>query len=334
MYVEQAVSSLGAIPAHVATFAAARGWGTVGVTLTRPGGGRSFTLQASDDENRLTVFDAADSANRRANIRRPLLGGGLDTPVEFAPTKIHMFGDTEPEPFIAVVVEFGFNYYRHLYIGNMVKKGSYAGGEVICGNGPIDTAVSFLGASQSYKSTYNKYLFSARHRHNNDQPSHDAGVAFVGAQAGGVNVVHASNLASWRRFDGPEGGNNVANSFDGTEVFGGAADNFMLGLLQRHGRAEFGAASVLNPINLFCPAGDLDADYRIRPIGHPAGVFAVNMVGLNPGQQIVLGTQHFRVFPEWRRTLTESFARGGGGANGFYFLDETSYMLGLAYPED
>ena len=130
-YQESVVSSITEIPALIATFAAANGWTVSGANYTRPGGGITFVLDA-------TISGAAHTLSwtqgtESARIISPRLNGTSETPVTSIPSKVHLFAATTPQPFIAIVVEYGFNSYRHLYLGNMVKAGAYTGGEVIAG---------------------------------------------------------------------------------------------------------------------------------------------------------------------------------------------------------
>ena len=337
-YSEQAATAVTDIPALIAAFALARGWTVAGTTLTRPGGGKSFEVTASiggtnNRQHRLFVTDVA-VPTQRALTQLPWVDGTNGNPFVLTPTKVHLFGNDDPweeEPWIAAVIECGFNHYRHVYIGNVAKIGNYTGGEIICAN-CFSYWWSGSAGTVDYRSGLHKYMFSA---HND--ASNDFETAPTGLSAGGVNVVHANNATPWRRFDGPAFSNGRLN-FAGNEVLGGATDAINSGLVRR-GVSDFAGSNILVPVNLFVPdsVNFLGTDARFRPIGFLPGVRMIDMRGIEPGESIQVGNDNWRAFPEFsKRTVTfvgYGTSREDGGAGGFYWPHETSYMLGLAYPE-
>lgn len=332
-YSEQTVTSVLDIPAIAVAFAGARGWTTSGTTITRPGGGRSFNISAAitgtnSREHRVLVTDTLDST-RACWSQMPWVNGTAGNPFVLTPTKVHLFGNDTPwseEPWLAIVIECGFNHYRHIYIGNVVKIGEYTGGEIISANTFRFDASSVPGNSVSFTNTSNRYLCSAKNALSGGGPN----------SVGGVNIVHANNANTWRRFLGPTG-STPQTAFSGTEVFGGASDNISGGLVRR-GVSDFAGSNILVPINLYCPdSSNFGADVRFRPIGHCPGVRMIDMRGLEPGQVIDVGNANWKVFPEFSKRTVQSVlystSRPDGGAGGFYSSFETSFMLGLAYPQ-
>ena len=332
-YSEQTVTAVGDIPALIAAFAAARGWTVAGTTVTRPGGGRSFVITASitgtkNQQHRVFVKDTAAPTQRGCWTQMPWVDGVSGDPFVLTPTKVHLFGDDDPwgeEPWIACVIECGFNHYRHIYIGNIVKIGNYTGGEVICAN---SYTFYYSGGSgtRGYNINDNQYLFSCMHERT--QAALD--------NVGGANIVHADNATPWRRFNGPTS-NNSETSFNGTEIFGGAQDGINSGLVWR-GLSDFAGTNILVPVNLYVPdSAKFGSDVRYRPVGFVPGVRMIDMRGVEPGESIQVGNDNWRVFPEFSKrsqtTMGYGTGRPDGGAGGYYPAYETSYMLGLAYRE-
>lgn len=331
-YSEQTATVITDIPALISAFAEARGWTRSGNTITRPGGGRSFTISATiggtnNREHRLFVTDNAAAA-RRCWTQLPWVDGVSGNPFVLVPTKVHLFGNDDPwdeEPWIAAVIECGYNHYRHVYIGNIAKLGNYTGGEIICAN-LFQFTYSGGSGSVSYESDNNQYLFSARHERTS--AANDA--------VGGANIVHADNANPWRIFNGPAS-TNSGTSFNGTEILGGAMDAINSGLVRR-GLSDFAGSNILVPVNLYVPdSTNFGSDVRFRPVGFCPGVRMVDMRGLEPGESIQVGNQDWRVFPEFSKRSAQSIGYGtsrpDGGAGGYYPPYETSYMVGLAYPE-
>jgi hypothetical protein len=333
-YSEQVATAITDIPALIAAFANTRGWTVAGTTLTSPSGTRSFEITASiggtnNRDHRIFITDTV-TATRRAWTDLPWVDGTDGNPTVLTPTKVHLFGNDTPyapAAFIACVIECGYNNYRHLYIGEMVKVGNYTGGEVICANYFNKSYTGFTGGSYDWYSTANKFLFSAHH---------NAGNGPTGADAGGINMVHADNDVPYRYFDGPAG-LNAGTSMTGVEVFGGIMDSINSGLVY-HGLSDYAGAAILTPFNLFVPDSDnVGSNLRIRPVGYPAGPRMVNMESLEPGETIDVGGDNWKVFPEFRKSfetlIKYGTSRDDGGAGGYYPVRESSYLVGIAYPE-
>lgn len=311
---EHAIVSITEIPALVATFALARGWSASGTTITRPGGGLAIAVTASD-----TGFDhylqAAPTtvATTSSRFYSPKLKGTVATPEVSIPSKVYLFGASAPEPFIAIVVEYGINLYRHMYIGNLVKACDYVGGECVSAVQPFVSSSS-IGYPSSYRS--NNYLFAGR-------PN-----AIADAYAGGVRVEHANNPTTWRKFDTTKDTTTPMDSFDNTGVLGGFTDDVNDGFLAR-GKAPFAGAQILVPLNLYAPMPITD-DTRFVPLGYPAGVRTVNMEDLTPNSTFLIGSQTWRCFPAMRKSSATSVVKDADG----WADDESSYWVGYAYPQD
>lgn len=319
-YSEQVATTNSEIPPLIAAFASARGWTVSGTQITRPGGGLPISISAVDSDK----ISISAIGGGGGTIKFPYRNGPSEgSPLIVQPTKIHLFGNETPwdeEPWIAVVVECGYNAYRHIYIGNMEKVGNYTGGEVIGTNGFREDYRYHSGGNISYNSDDLRYLFSAYH------------VEFTDNDCGGVNIVHADNATNWRVFNGPAN-SSPKDDFTGDEVLGGAMDSISSGLLHK-GISDYAGSNILIPFNLYaCDSVGIQDDVRFRPIGYPPGVRMINMQGLDPGQSIQVGNVNWRVFPEFSKRNNTTVPYGTSNPDGYYPPYETSFMLGLAYPE-
>lgn len=338
-YSEQTATSILDVPALIAAFAQARGWSRSGTTITRPGGGRSFEITATitgtnNRQHRLFITNTAQPTHK-AWCQLPWVDGVSGNPFILTPTKVHLFGNDDPwdeAPWIAAVIECGYNHYRHVYIGNVAKIGNFTGGEIIAAN-TFNWGYSGSSGSASYNSDNNHYLMSANY---GPDGQHTGGTP-TGIAAGGIYVDHAENANPYRVFDGPAGTDARLNMTNGM-AFGGARDSINSGLVYR-GVSDFAGSNILVPINLFAPdsINFSGTDARFRPLGYAAGVRMIDMRGIEPGQSIQVGNEDWRVFPEFSKRTAQSVGYGtsrpDGGAGGYYWQYETSYMLGLAYPE-
>jgi hypothetical protein len=314
-YTIEPVSNITEIPALISDFAVARGWSSSGDgIITHPLTGRTYTITAG---SRLVTV-ACTGTSITAVAKMPYVGAG--SPVEYDPTQVHIFGNNSPydspdtEPFIAFVVECGYNRYRHFYIGSIVKAGNYTDGDLFSCNNHSEyfTSVSTLDITSSRQ----RYMFR--------------GYCNATRAGGGARIVHAANATTWRDFAGPiDGGDPFEETMDGTEVYGGNMDGVNDGRVYR-GSVNFGAAQLLVPVSLYVSKGDLGADYRFIPVGHASGVRLVDMVNLTPGQQCMIGGDAWRVFPEFRKSTARTVSKV---TSPDHWSEETSYYLGLAYRE-
>lgn len=349
-YTVQTASDLNDIPALIAAFALARGWTVQDTTITRPGGGRSFQIYADktapvvngrNSPHRIGVRDALLPAARFVWTSAPQLGGTWNPSSPVAPTKLHLFGNDAPydeegsvAPWIAVVIEFGYNHYRHMYIGNMVKFGNYEGGEVISANYFRQSNYNYWDTSVSYTDNFHKYLFCGGVYTSNSGNPEGANMPTRSA-GGGVNIEHADNAETWRRFGSqymPD--NNFIRNLGGNVVLGGVKDSGLVGGLLRRGVSDFAGADILVPYNLFVPDGEKGSDYLLRPIGFPAGPRAIDMRNIQSEASISVGNRNWRVFGEFQRNIRTSVSKNGlDGTAGNWWDEETSYYVGVAYPE-
>lgn len=324
-YLEQAVGNLAAIPAIVSSFAAARGWAVGSGTIQCPDGlTYGFDVTQTATTQSLAVYDTANPA-RRATTRLLNTAGTQSAPVILMPTKIHLFGNDAPydsdgpdAPYIAIVIECGYNHYRHLYLGKLVKLGEYGGGDVITGNQFQTGGLSATSpASASAHSDNHRRLFAARN------------TSSAGDDVGGVLIEHEANPTPWRGFRASTTNSNPNLNLNGSEVMGGHGDAFNDGLVKR-GVVPFTGSNVLIPINLLIPnPGGLEV--RFVPIGVPPGLRMCDVRSIVPGADIEVGNDTWKVFPEFSKQPSTTVQRLN---NGYWWDNETSHNLGYAYRLD
>ena len=308
---QNTITSLGDIPPLVRIFATTVGF-TVGGTTSAPtlkhpsySGGATFQLSRVNvspyDELFWTQTDTS-AITGTARLRSPVTDAGTAPP-----TKVVMYAGLTPAPYFVIVVEYGYNRYRHLYMGNLVPTASFTGGEVISGANFFQSNSGYdfpLG----YRDTRHQYLFSAHQSY------------WANADCGGARIVHGSNPHPWRRFRAASLSLNGFNSFDGNEIIGGFTDDVNDGYVAR-GRSSFAGTGVLTPINLYAVNGS-----QFAPIGYPAGVRMVNMTDFDPDTTITIGSDSWQVFPAFKKSTSLSVGRGAT-----WGADETSGMIGYAY---
>lgn len=322
-YSVQAVTSWSDVVSEIVSFASARGWSTGSGTITNPVTGLVTTLTASTEY--LTI---APSGGIQSRCRRPWLNGTYPgSPSAVNPVQVHLFGNNSPysapdtEPYIAAVVGFGFNNYRHIYIGTLVAAGSYTDGDVVTCNDFSQTYVADLYPVN----VRSRYLFNA-------YQAHVDGATY----SGGAKITHADNATTWRTFRIPgASGANFDDKFttlDGTDIFGGNGDGVHDGFVYR-AHADFAAGAILVPVNLYCSKGNDGAAYRIRPLGHVAGVRLIDMDGVAAEQQLSISSDDWRVFPEFSKRA-DAFMDWSEMAGTTYWPYEFSGNFGLAYREN
>lgn len=338
------ITAITDVPALVGAFAAANGFdanlSSPNVPIIRcPGDSNSvednieFQIQAlisgTNNQDRDCWWSEARGGSNSfadddiARITSPKINSGAATtanPTVSLPTKLHIFGTAEDtdNPFIACVVEYGFNSYRHLYFGKLEARGGVTGREVI----------ACAGGRRSSSSSNSAWYESGA--------AHFLGSGFSGVQGvgnyGGARLIHASNPTEWRRFDSPQTSSTPNDEYTNQMLVGGYGDGFCEGWVA-DGKAAFAGVNMLVPINLYAPIPiSVGTDVSFVPVGRMAGVRMVNLKDLEPGQSIEVGNETWRVFPmkSKRDEITE--LNGVGGVNWPTF--ETSYYFGYAYLEE
>lgn len=319
-YQSYASSALTDIPANVAILAAAEGW-TVDVTnpnepiFTHPTlvGAVPMRMRANiSGGNHDLYFERATSpaSGPAALIRSPILSGGITQ----APTTVHVFASQTPQPYIAVVVEYGFNRHRHLYFGYLEQVATHTGGEILA------AANHEIIANDAQRSGYGaiSHQYLCRGRNNR----------FGSNLQGGVHINHVNNANPWRQFRAT-GTYNGLEDFTGLEVFGGYMDGPNCGYLST-GMSPFLGGNILVPINLYMPMNPGATAY-FAPLGRTPGVRMINMEDIEPGAQIDVGGNNWRCFPAARKSALTAANYNGSVID--YPIEETSYYIGYAYPE-
>lgn len=323
MFQEYNIAALTDILPLLEGFAEDAGW-TVGSdagnpTFTPPGGSTAIkcryiqTGTGASQRQALFLDMPADVPVISAYITNPRTGTNAAAPGHTQPTKLCLFGDAR---FIAIVVAYGYNRYRHLYMGVMEHLGDYTGREVISGVNVFDSHST--SQNVSFRDTTAQYLFGATHTISGGIPWNNA------AWQGGVHIVHADEPDPWRDFVRPASPSTFSPDF----AAGGFKDDVNDGFLAR-AKSEYAGQHVLTPINLYAAA----PSNNWRPLGRPPGVRLVLMEGVDPEQSIIVGTKQWRVFPHSTKRLTPTYPVGDG-VIGRYPDEDGSYLVGYAYQEE
>jgi hypothetical protein len=318
MFREVIITAITDIPTLVNTFAGDVGFtvtGTSGSPILTPAGGESFQLSTATGTDGGGSFEILRWVNGTVTAQiyspRLLVGAAFNS---VAPTKVIMFGALTPQPYLAIVVAYGFNLYRHLYLGVMEAVGGYTGGEVVSGS-QFPDYIQFSGSTASYRGYNTAHLFG------NYQDRFDA------THSGGVHVVHADNPTyPWRVFhQASQFTFTPSSTIDEKVVFGGFSDDVNDGYLAR-AKSSFAGANILSPINLY--AGRLGNS--ITPIGRPPGIRLVRMDDIAPESTISIGSDDWECIPAFAKSELQSVPRDSGSNLG-KLSAETSWHVGYAY---
>lgn len=332
-YEEHVINSHEEILPLVRALAGTVGWdtsidGSMNPILTYSGGDAPISYKlvvgATANAPTLTWEPVGNAVAKKATMVAPILttDAAPSTPFSPAPTKAFLISSMDPEPYFAIVVEYGFNLMRHLYFGYMEKIGDYTGGEVVSAVNGYNRYSSGNNISYLDSSTYGcTWLFTG------------VGTADLPSdERGGVMVTHANNPTPWRSFYcGNPQYNDPDTSFFGTGALGGFRDAINDGYVAR-GENSIGNANPLVPIELLIDRKS-SSDTLFRPIGRPAGVRMLNLRGLETYSQMTLGSDTWHCFPAISRQSFINSPKGGNSSGHGWRKQQTSYYLGYAYKE-
>lgn len=297
------VTSVDEIPGVITAFAASLGFSTgPGNRIRHPtyAGALAFELSvlrsgsAAALRERVRVWVVGSPDNASATAESPKLNRTVQntaTAVEvMQPTGVHLIGHLEGGPpsagrsFIAAVIEYGFNLYRHLYLGYVEKITDFAGGEVIAGSSQWTSGSVASGNIRADSAEWSGFPFSMKH------PFADP--------VGCVHVDHPANAVPFRTFYNTRGGTQFDDAFaahGGNCVLGGWSDSINSGLLNA-AKSPYSGAQILVPINLYIGKREGNTQ-TFQAIGAPAGVRLVHMEDLEPGARVTVGSSEWVVFP-------------------------------------
>lgn len=327
-YQEYTISALADIPSIVSTFAAAMGWNVVADVLRHPNyegagpGGPGFKLSTSlvgllDD---LTWNCTTGETATTATLRSPILSTVENPTVgnRVLPTKLFLIGMLLPQPYLAIVVEYGYNMYRHLYLGFLEKQGTFTGGVCIAASAGRWTVTS--ETPRWSRSDFRQGLFNANQS------------LWAANRAGGVLAISADNPSSWRNFRASgsptSSSDSLYQSMSNTMALGGFGDGLNDPYVAK-GKAQMAGANVLVPINLCLPRM-LSTDFRLKPIGIPSGVRMINIQEIEAQATLSLGSDTWHSFAEAKKSSSATIPKPNMSGSQ-YRLDENSYYLGYAY---
>jgi hypothetical protein len=356
-YQASAITANTDIPALVATFAASLGFTTTSVSSTEKTvqhptftGAKVFTIRTNN-------IGAAETRRERVELQlnvtgsivawaespkmNPTSGNTAGSVVVSQPTKLHLYGklsggsSDSGKTYIAGIIEYGFNLYRHFYMGYIEKLSSFAGGEVITGSSYCPVPITSFNDSivkwdNSYGNGYISWPFTAE----------NTGYGPVNISNGGLYLDPALKTNPWSSF------NTNGNAFSNTDihnsfaafgdqlVIGGFGDSINTGYMNA-GKSPYAGAQILTPVNLYVGKRATGVQY-FQAVGRAAGVRLVHMEDLDPGSTITIGSSTWRVFPLFRKSAAPSVPiKGYATVSTPYCFpsDNTSLYAGMAYEE-
>lgn len=285
------------------TFATGQGW-----TVNTPASGRVFTkggiyFGLNWDADDVWVAGAtgynagsAWSAQPGASAVQPRSN---DMAGPF--TAYHFFAGTSPD-YLHVVVEKTPGVFKHFMFGQLVKHGTFTGGEYI---GAVYWHMTVSGAAQ-----------------NPNAPNWASHAVPFDANAGSATATHRSAV----RADIDSKSNNWmvfrdANTWNGNYAKGvvrgiGSAGGGLYESLHARSPSEFNSITPLLPI-LVC--ADRPSSL-VSPLGYAPDLRYINMANLNPGQELDIGGVEWLCFPLIQKTDTYNNTSSAVPSSGTYGL--------------
>lgn len=352
-YTVSSITSLNDIPALVKTFADGLGFttttvSTTSVTVKHPTytGALVFTVAVANTGSGATLRERLAitcnaSGSTPAWCESPKLNktqGNTTASVSIEqPSKLHLFGALgggsadSGKTFIAGVVEYGYNLYRHFYLGYAEKITAYDGGEIVTGSAQWPVNIDGASAqsmafdvSAASTTVCQSYPFSACNTSVETNISN-----------GGMYINHAGNAQPWRKFyDGWVWGATLDASLatTGDKIVMGGFRDCVNGGYMAAGKSAYSGAQILTPINLLIGKRVSGVQY-FQAVGRPAGARLAHMEDLEPGAEISIGTAKWRVFPVFSKQANDTLTKLStvSAANTGFPPSNTSQYVGMAY---
>lgn len=282
-YSEQTASTPDDVINKIATFASANGWTIDSNTLA--GSNRTLTLRNTTDYIHVYNSDATN-VRVRASVgytpgqppaNHPNPSGEALANLGAGPyTKLYMFANASPSPHIHVVVELTGGIFRFLSFGMVSKLGTWTGGTYV--------DASYWNESQTWRYYWMRYhssLFDSM-----------SDVAYRGSIRCDIPLDGRAN--AWASL----GYNAAYRAYTG--LFGGDSNTgtgYLTTQFYNRNSPPFSGQVALGTIEF-----DI---FRIGGFWSPSGSFPnvryLNMERFNPGQEITVGADVWKVFPMCRK---------------------------------
>ncbi len=305
-YVQHTINSWDEIPPHVVNAAINAGW-------------------ENPSENKIIIPEGMGVLIKTETATLTLFGDSYSDEMHYTtigaaetPTKLHIFyrdpdsSDNGPQSqFLAGVVEFGYNQYRHFYMGQVRKTGEYRSMGILSSN---------ACTNKTWNNNANRFLLASRNNTSNNN------------NAGGMDIIdplgtRTTSDERWARFgmlasfQSAEGKDIIDN-----RIIGGGLDSINT-VEMYQGKSAFSGQNILAPINLYLTEGqgsdDPDNDtLLLRPLGRANGVRMINLTDIDTDVSIQTGNGVWHTFAEFSRQADRVVTAG-----------KTSFYLGLAYRE-
>jgi hypothetical protein len=301
-YQETTPTSLAQLISQVSTFAQGLGWTETENTLS--GSVRNLTLKRSETDyiylyNRSDVDSGTtlllrSSTSFTSGVAPDSQTGGL-SPYRaqsqlFTPpyTKMYLFGDNLPAPYVFGVIEYTGGFYRHFGFGLLSKYGSYTGGTFYDAEHwnrttSVTPSQDFISVPQSpnHHVLFRGYINWTT---DTDPPVNGAVRCDADGRTNAYAAFRSGNSSTFAAGSGLPDKPNVADGF-----FARTAN-------------PFSGNTALLPINIFVQR----PNPYYSPIGYVPGIRFLNMQNFVAAQEFNVGTDTYKVFP-WVR---KGYAQG------------------------
>lgn len=289
-YSEQTASSPDDVISKIATFAAANGWTIDRNDLVSTN--RTLTLRNGTDHVHVYNTDTGNIRLRgsvgytagAAPSAQPNVSVEAITNVGVGPyTKLYLFASATPAPHIHAVIELADGIFRFLSFGMVEKLGTWTGGTY------VDASYWRVGSvSFSYQwSSVNSALFDSNNSASQGTVSPGAIRCDIPLDSRINAWAVLQNNASYRAYTGLYGATEGNTSGEG----------FLTSQYYSRNNPPFSGQIALGAISVEVS--------RIGGFFSMAGVFPniryLNMARFNPGQEIAVGTDTWKVFPMLRK---------------------------------
>lgn len=294
-YSEQTASSPDDIINKIAAFATANGWTADRNNLS--GSNRTLTLHHSTvtdyvhiyniDVNNVWILGSVGYDSGLTPLLHPNRSNPAVANVGVGPyTKLYMFANSSPAPHVHCVIEMTGGIFRHLSFGMIEKLGAWTGGTFI--------DATYWNANDIYV-----YYFNANH-----SPLFDSNASGSDNYYGSMrcDIPLDSRTNAWAAMYA----NGTYRAY--TKLSGGSGP--MVTQFLNRNDPPFSGQITLGTF--------LVEVFRIGGFWSPAGMVPnvryLNMDRFNPGQEIAVGSDTWKIFPMTRKG-SSSYISGSGASN-------------------
>jgi hypothetical protein len=286
--------------------------------VTPVGGNLTYEFRIyTDPDVGCEVFEVGSMSHAELAVQATHPAGNPNSSSNYnfqSPDKLFVYGEND---WAFLTIRYGFNQYRHVYMGTLHSIGNVGFVDVIGGSNSGyryggRSEPSYFKGSEGLRPIF-MYINSSDYYEDRLEVN----------RRGGVYVVHSDLTQAVKPFKDSE----IVSVSDWPDHFTLCRYHLSSGVDELCSLPPVPGGSVLIPYPMYVIEGQ-EENLKIYPLGTVKGVRYVNLNNLNPEEERVVGVNNWKMFPELSKQSQHKWEKKD--ENNYVFPFSYSYETGVA----